>query len=364
MVTSRSGSASSRVPPPSGRPDPLAVYRRIVDRDRELLSRLAEHYLLSTPQIAAAFFTGLRTAQRRLTILHRLGVVHRFARAGPRNGAVPYLYALGPVGLRLCPNAYHDPDGVHTRAPRSSLERARRIADSHKLAHLLGVNQFFIDLLATSGAAAVTAGGRCRLERWWSEQHATAVYAQAGIHLDGHGIWHAHGRTVGFFLEYDTGTEFSGGRGPCQSPDLRVSAAQRLMGRRYRPRQVWCKDVCGVSPARAADGGRTPVDPGQRGGGVGSGGHGSSVPVVWAWLCDAGFLSRVLGDRASELAAFRAWCPCRGSAWGRCACRCRDRYPNRPSCQPWAAAQGRFAGDTVLLRKTFRGLLCGGGIHA
>jgi hypothetical protein len=48
--------------------------------------------------------------------------------------------------------------------------------------------------------------GRCRaasLLRWWAEPKATNVYALAGIRPVGHGIWHHHGRTVRFFLEYD-----------------------------------------------------------------------------------------------------------------------------------------------------------------
>jgi hypothetical protein len=43
--------------------------------------------------------------------------------------------------------------------------------------------------------------------RWWSERHATDAFASAGIHPDAHGIWHAHGHTVGWFLEVDRGTE-------------------------------------------------------------------------------------------------------------------------------------------------------------
>ncbi|MEV6527906.1 replication-relaxation family protein [Longispora sp. NPDC051575] len=43
--------------------------------------------------------------------------------------------------------------------------------------------------------------------RWWSENHTTNVYERFGIHPDAHGIWHAAGRTVGFFLEHDNGTE-------------------------------------------------------------------------------------------------------------------------------------------------------------
>ncbi|GAA3292632.1 hypothetical protein GCM10020218_067880 [Dactylosporangium vinaceum] len=189
----------------------LAVFRRIVPRDRALLALLAEHYLLSTPQIAAAFFDSRRVAQRRLTTLHRLGVVHRFAYPNAENTAVPYLYTLGPVGLQLHPDAYIDPDGRHTKAPRTSIELARRIAVSATAAHLLGVNQFFIDLLTTARHSSALGTPDARLVRWWSEQHATDVYAQANIRPDGHGIWqardHTGTRSVGFFLEHDRGTE-------------------------------------------------------------------------------------------------------------------------------------------------------------
>ncbi|MFG2043966.1 replication-relaxation family protein [Dactylosporangium sp. NPDC048998] len=204
---SASGSGSSDAALPDARAvraDPLAAFRRIVPRDRALLALLAEHYLLSTPQIAAAFFDSRRTAQRRLTTLHRLGIVHRFAYPNADHTAVPYLYTLGPVGLQLHPDAYHDPDSRHTRPPRTSLERARRIAASATAAHLLGVNQFFIDLIA---ATRLPNAAGARLARWWSEQHATDIYAQSGVRPDGHGIWHAHAHTVGFFLEHDRGTE-------------------------------------------------------------------------------------------------------------------------------------------------------------
>ncbi|MER7276643.1 replication-relaxation family protein [Dactylosporangium sp. NPDC000244] len=226
--------------PPSGqgggiggaiRADPLAVFRRIVPRDRALLRLLAEHYLLSTPQIAAAFFDTLRTAQRRLTTLHRLGLLHRFAYPNTAHTAVPYLYTLGPVGLQLHPDAYDDPDGRYTRAPRTSLERARRIAASATAAHLLGVNQFFIDLLA---ATRLPNPGRNRLVRWWSEQHATDVYAQSGIRPDGHGIWHSHDHTVGFFLEHDRGTEDL----PRVVAKLRAYARLTAFGPRY-PVLLW-----------------------------------------------------------------------------------------------------------------------------
>ncbi len=220
------------------RADPLAVFRRIVPRDHALLALLAEHYLLSTPQIAAAFFDNRRTAQRRLTTLHRLDVVHRFAYPNLEHTAVPYLYTLGPVGLQLYPDAYHDPDHRHAKIPRTSLERARRIAASASATHLLGVNQFFIDLLATARHQPGSA-----LLRWWSEQHATNVYAQSNIRPDGHGIWTAEGRTVGFFLAHDRDTEDV----PRVIAKLRAYARLTEFGPRY-PVLLWLP-----TPARQAN---------------------------------------------------------------------------------------------------------------
>ncbi|TDB80921.1 hypothetical protein E1091_19110, partial [Micromonospora fluostatini] len=178
------------------------VFGRIVPRDHDLLTLLAEHYLLSTEQITAALFRSRRTAQRRLTILHRLDVLHRFGRSGAHGRYGSLLYTLGRIGLHLYPSSYHDPGGVGGKAPRSSLERAKRIAASGQVNHLLGVNQFFIDLIATARR-----DGDARLSRWWSEQHATAVYAQAGIRPDGHGVWTTAGTSTGFFLEHDNDTE-------------------------------------------------------------------------------------------------------------------------------------------------------------
>ena len=200
----------SRVPSPtsSSSSGHLNTYRRLTPRDRLLLSWLAEHYLLSTHQIARALFDSTRTAQQRLTILHRLGVLHRFTFAN-HDGTpeTPYLYTLGPVGMRLHPDAYHDPDQLGLKPPRSSIERVDRLARSPILGHLLGVNQFFVDLHAHTRTHPGTA-----VARWWSEQHAAAVFRRSqtrktNIQPDGHGIWTAGGHTVGFFLEYDRSTE-------------------------------------------------------------------------------------------------------------------------------------------------------------
>src|SRR2546421_5237038 len=200
----------SRVPPPSSSSSSthLSTYRRLTPRDRLLLSWLAEHSRLSTPQTARALCVSHRPAEQRLTTLHRLGVLHRFTFANHDGSPeTPYLYTLGPVGMRLHPDAYHDPDHLGLRPARSSIERVDRLARSPILGHLLGVNQFFIDLHAHARIHP-----DAWLLRWWSEQHATAVFnrsqtRKAQIHPDGHGVWTAAGYTVGFFLEHDRGTE-------------------------------------------------------------------------------------------------------------------------------------------------------------
>jgi hypothetical protein len=197
---------SMRVPPPSGKPGPFAPLRRLTTRDRNLLSWLAEHYLLSSDQITHALFNHPRTARQRLTILTRLGFLTAIPRGRDDGAPQPWLYTLGPLGLDLHPRAYHDPDNLGLRPPRSSVDRARRIIASPQAEHFLGVNQFFADLHAHHRTHP-----HAKLLRWWSERHATDTYSRADIHPDGHGVWQVDTRagrhTVGFFLELDRSTE-------------------------------------------------------------------------------------------------------------------------------------------------------------
>ncbi len=207
---SRSYDSPEPNPPPSPAPSPssrrpsrqerLENLRRLTLRDRQLLGWLAEHYLLSTDQITTALFPSRRAALLRLATLRSIDAVTRFVDI--TTGTQQYLYALGPLGAVLHPTAYTDPDRPTARPPRSSIERTERIIGSTKLRHLLGVNQLFVDLHAYTRTDP-----NARLQRWWSEQHATAAYAAADIHPDAHGVWTAGDHTVGFFLEHDNGTE-------------------------------------------------------------------------------------------------------------------------------------------------------------
>ncbi|MGI5214810.1 replication-relaxation family protein [Plantactinospora sp. CA-290183] len=192
---------SGRTPPRPAKSDPYRDTRRLTPRDRLLLSWLAEHYLLSTGQVAKALFPSGRSARLRLTLLHRIHAVERFVDSEQAD-STQYLYALGPLGLVVNRDAYHDPDNPLAKPPRSNRDRTDRIVGSNKLRHLLGANQFFIDLYAHTRA-----NPQARLDRWWSEQHATSAYGGAGVRPDGHGIWTVGDSSVGFFLEHDRGTE-------------------------------------------------------------------------------------------------------------------------------------------------------------
>lgn len=189
---------------PSGRsPSRLARLdriRRLTCRDHQLLDWLAEHYVLTTGQIAAVLFPSIRAARLRLAVLNDLQAVSRFADI--TTGDRQYLYTLGPLGAMLHPTQYNDPNQAGARAPRTAIDRTERIIGSRRLRHLRGTNQLFIDL-----ASYARSHPGHHLDRWWSEQHATAVFARAGIRPDGHGVWAAAGRQVGFFLEHDNGTE-------------------------------------------------------------------------------------------------------------------------------------------------------------
>lgn len=202
-------------------PDPLHDLRSLTPRDQVLLSWLAEHYVLTSSQIATALFPSRRAAQRRLTHLHRLGAVSRFryhpadvdtfdhrttapSTLSAYTGSSDYRYTLGPFGLLLHPTAYTDPDNPQAKPPRSHVERRARIARSRALRHLLGVNEFFVDLCAHTRTHRDTA-----LLRWFSEQHATRAFTSRSsqIRPDAHGVWRAGDSTVAFFLEHDNGTE-------------------------------------------------------------------------------------------------------------------------------------------------------------
>ncbi|MBN1171093.1 MAG: replication-relaxation family protein [Micromonosporaceae bacterium] len=186
--------------PPGPQPtslDILAVQSRLTNRDRTIIEWLDQHGVLTTAQLAAAFFTSPITASHRLATLHTMGVVDRFHRPTPTGGFGPWHWVIGSLGARIAAA------GRDTKPPTPRVLRARhdKLTDSPTLPHRLGANQFFIDLHVHTRRHPDT-----RLVRWWSE-HDTARRYHGRIHPDGHALWRDRDVVIGIFVEYDRGTE-------------------------------------------------------------------------------------------------------------------------------------------------------------
>jgi hypothetical protein len=179
----------------------VAALTRLTDRDRYLLQVLAEHRVLTADQIARLKFTDPNTARKRLVLLTRRGILDRF-RDGVRPGSQAWRYTLGPLGAAIVAAEHAWP----APRPAAHAQQVLRLARSPRLAHLLGVNEFFVAL-----AAHARRNPGYALRWWLNEARATAACA-ALAHPDGLGVWTHHDprgvvREAAFFVEHDEGTE-------------------------------------------------------------------------------------------------------------------------------------------------------------
>ena len=172
------------------------VAGRVTGRDRWLCALLAEHRVLTTPQLTQLVFPSPDAAAKRLAILYQLGLLDRF-RPHHTPGSAPYHYTLGPLGAAVLA-AHHDQDPAASGYRR---DRTLALAHSRWLQHLVGVNGFFCALHQTARDDS-----QAELEVWWSEQRCTAHWGGL-IRPDGYGRWRQHHQRVDFFLEYDRGTQ-------------------------------------------------------------------------------------------------------------------------------------------------------------
>ncbi|MEV6932740.1 replication-relaxation family protein [Dactylosporangium sp. NPDC051485] len=170
--------------------------RRLMPRDRWLLDLLHQHQVFTTEQVAALGFDNVHTARNRLNLLANRAVLTRF-RDAVRPGSQSWRWALGWIGAAYI--AYRD--GAPVPRPGTVADRVNRLGASPRLAHLLGINGFFVDLAAH---ARTTPGAR--LGVWWSERRCRDVCGDLA-HPDGHGMWTDDGHTVSFWLEYDRASE-------------------------------------------------------------------------------------------------------------------------------------------------------------
>lgn len=121
----------------------LQVQSRLIDRDLVLLGWLADHGVLTTPQIARALYPSLGFAQRRLLKLLDTGVLDRFRPQRPHGGSYPYHYLLAQLGVDVV-SAQRGQEEL----PRRDRARKTRwwLTSRANLPHRLAVNTFFTDL--------------------------------------------------------------------------------------------------------------------------------------------------------------------------------------------------------------------------
>jgi hypothetical protein len=157
---------------------------------------LVEHRTLTTSQLAAVLFPSPAAARVRLYRLRRLEWVESFTPIRA-TGPLETHWAAGLLAARYIAVQ----QGTPPPTPRGWRDRLESIAASSHLEHGDGANQIFVDLLAHTRTHPGT-----RLARWWGPARTAAAHGQR-VHPDGHGVWTDGDQQVGFWLEYDTGTE-------------------------------------------------------------------------------------------------------------------------------------------------------------
>jgi Replication-relaxation len=198
----RHGYAPAGVParveiPAGGLAAAVAATRGLTARDRQVIDYLHRHQALTALQLARLVFGSYSHARSRLAILHDRGILARF-RAATWPGSSPWQYALAPAAAALHAAA----TGRPLPRPAHVTEHVLRLASSPQAAHRAGVCGFFA---ALAGHARQQDSGR-ELAQWWTP--AETADACAGIvRPDAYGEYSEDGRTLRFFLEYDTGTE-------------------------------------------------------------------------------------------------------------------------------------------------------------
>jgi hypothetical protein len=166
---------------------------------------LHEHTVLTTDHLARLGFSSLRTAQQRLQLLHRLGVLDRFQPYRP-TGSTPLHHLLGPVGARILAAE----EGLDIAALGYRRQRILAVAHRLSLSHDIGVATSIVDLATHP---------HLHLTRWWSAARCARLYGHhtrpdAYLTLTAHtppgslpGLPRGSVGWWEMFYEYDTGTE-------------------------------------------------------------------------------------------------------------------------------------------------------------
>jgi hypothetical protein len=168
---------------------------------------LWEHRVLTAHQITALAFPSFRSGRMRLRELYLWGVVDRF-QPFVTLGTAPMHYVLAPAGAAVLAAE----DGLDIQQMGYRHDRVFGVAHSLRLAHTVGVNEWFTALV--DRAHHPHPGEQVELVAWWSETRCARHFGDL-IKPDGYGRWRHHDqhsgqsndRQVEWFLEYDFGTE-------------------------------------------------------------------------------------------------------------------------------------------------------------
>lgn len=169
---------------------------RLTPRDRWIIRMLHEHRVLTSHQITALAFPSDRSARQRLRELFCWSVLDRFQPFMPI-GTAPMHYVLAPAGAAVLA-AEH---GLDITDLGYRHHRAFGIAHSLRLAHTIGVNDWFTALIDHARHDP-----DLTVDAWWSEARCARHFGDL-IKPDAYGRFSAHGQQIEFFLEYDFGTE-------------------------------------------------------------------------------------------------------------------------------------------------------------
>ncbi|GAB3901404.1 replication-relaxation family protein [Kibdelosporangium lantanae] len=169
---------------------------RLTARDKWIIRMLHEHRVLTSHQIATLAFPSPRSGRQRLRELFQWSVIDRF-QPFISVGTAPMHYVLAPAGATVLAAA----EGIDVRDLGYRHDRALGIAYSLRLAHTVGVNDWFAALVDRARRDP-----RVTVDVWWSETRCARHFGDI-IKPDAYGRLTIDQHEVEFFLEYDFGTE-------------------------------------------------------------------------------------------------------------------------------------------------------------
>ncbi|MBB5155903.1 replication-relaxation family protein [Saccharopolyspora phatthalungensis] len=173
-----------------------ALAWRLTPRDKWIIRMLHEHRVLTASQITSCAFPSFRSGRQRLRELFQWSVVDRF-QPSIVLGTAPMHYVLGPAGAAVLAGE----EGLDAKDLGYRRDRAMGISHNQRLAHTVGVNEWFTALIAHARQHPEETVGT-----WWSETRCAKHFGDL-VRPDAYGRWRHRDAEIEFFLEFDLSTE-------------------------------------------------------------------------------------------------------------------------------------------------------------